>query len=329
MNRSEKSHEVWSVASEGRYTGAIIERSAAGNRRTLRAFADWLAEFRSLSPGSITVRLGSARSFVDAMTELFGAPCAGSFRRVTAVEVEDFFVDYAKSHGKAGLRSMQAAMRLFLRFANERGWVKADLVRAVPSVRTYRLSHLPRSVSDECLAQLFDPWWEGGRCYRRDRAILSLLCTYGVRRGQISALRLDDINWHAKTIRFAAHKGGKEVRHGLTSAVAQVLAEYLSEERPVVSCDSVFLRSRRPHVRLSPSAISALVRNRMERCGLPGLYPHAFRHAFACRLLRAGEPVKLIADVLGHRSLEAVSIYAKVDHGRLIEAAVDWPEVLS
>jgi integrase/recombinase XerD len=58
---------------------------------------------------------------------------------------------------------------------------------------------------------------------------------------------------------------------------------------------------------------------------LPPYYPHRFRHAFATRLLRSGQPVKAIADLLGQRSLDAVAIYAKVDHARLLEVAIDWP----
>jgi hypothetical protein len=46
-------------------------------------------------------------------------------------------------------------------------------------------------------------------------------------------------------------------------------------------------------------------------------------------VLRAGHPVKSIADLLGHRSLDAVAVYAKVDYARLLENAVDWPEVAS
>ena len=53
------------------------------------------------------------------------------------------------------------------------------------------------------------------------------------------------------------------------------------------------------------------------------------RHTFATRLLRAGESVKAIADLLGHRSLDAVAVYAKVDYARLLECAVEWPEVAS
>ena len=145
----------------------------------------------------------------------------------------------------------------------------------------------------------------------------------------MSALQLTDIDWPARTIVFAAHKGGKAVHHDLTETVAQALAEYLREERPRSDCAYVFLRQIRPYVRLGPGAITDLVRKRMKRCGLPPRGPHALRHAFATRLLRAGEPIKVIADLLGHRSLDAVAIYAKVDYSRLIEVAIEWPEVES
>ena len=156
-----------------------------------------------------------------------------------------------------------------------------------------------------------------------------LLATYGVRRQQVSALRLADIDWRERTIDFAAHKRGKSIHHTLTQSVAQALADYLRNERATSDCDYVFLRHPPPHLRLGPLAVSGLVRSRMARCGLPPRGPHALRHTFATRLLRAGESMKAIADLLGHRSLDAVAIYAKVDYARLLECAVDWPEVVS
>ena len=156
-----------------------------------------------------------------------------------------------------------------------------------------------------------------------------LLASYGVRRGQVCALQLADIDWRERTVDFAAHKGGKAVQHVLTDSVAESLADYLRNERPASDCEYVFLRARSPHLRLGPTAISMRVISRMKRCGLPPRGPHAFRHAFATRLLRAGQPVKVIADLLGHRSLDAVAVYAKVDHVRLLEVAVDWPEAVS
>jgi site-specific recombinase XerD len=74
-----------------------------------------------------------------------------------------------------------------------------------------------------------------------------------------------------------------------------------------------------------------MIQYRIERLGIGGMPrgPHSLRHAFATRLLCGGHPLKSIADLLGHRSLSATAIYAKVDHPRLFEVAVEWPEVLS
>ncbi len=316
----------WSPDSQRNYTRATIERATAGNRPTLKAFADWL-ECRGLGLGSVTVRIGSARLFVDWLTARAETTCVPAFGSLTPQGIEDFFVQYGEDHGMAARRSMRSAVRLFLRFAASQGWVGRELPDAVPSLRSYRLSSLPRGLSEKQLSTLLSTPWRPSGCIRRDRAIVYLLATYGVRREQVSALRLEDIGWYDKAIEFAAHKGGKAVHHVLTQAVAESLADYLRNERPSSDCSHVFLRQKRPHLRLGPTAITSLMRQRMVDCGLPPMGPHALRHSFATRLLQAGQSVKAIADLLGHRSLAAISVYAKVDHARLIEAAVDWPEV--
>ena len=321
-----KKKQAWSSESESVYTSRIIERASARNRPMLRVFAGWL-KTRGLAPSSITLRVGSASCFVDAVTAGMGMTCAQAFRSLTPAGVEDFFVRYGKDHGMAARRHMRCAMRLFLKFVASRSWVGGDLSDAVPPLLGYRLSNLPRGLGDEELSALLGLPWEKGKCARRDRAVVYLLATYGVRRQQVSTLRLSDIDWHDRTIDFAAHKGGKAVHHSLTQAVAQSLADYLRNERPISESNYVFLRQRRPHLQLGPKAVSALVRARMALCGLPPRGPHALRHAFATRLLRVGQTVKSIADLLGHRSLGAVAIYAKVDYARLLECAVDWPEV--
>jgi site-specific recombinase XerD len=107
------------------------------------------------------------------------------------------------------------------------------------------------------------------------------------------------------------------------------LARYLRDQRPASRRAHVFLRAVPPHLRLSPNSITTVVAQIMRRGGLSHRGPHTLRHAFATRLLRHGHSLKVIADLLGHRSLEAVSVYAKVDYGRLREVASEWPEVHS
>ena len=307
-----------------------IERSDLKNRRVLREFADWLAESRGLAPGTVRLRVASASSFVDAVTSASECACVEALRSVTVQQIEDFFIDYSRGRGIAIRRTMGTAMRSLLQFAATRGWLGPEMAEAVPSTTGYRLSHLPRGVSDEALQKLLTAPWESSRCPRRNHAILLLLATYGVRRSQVSALELSDIDWQERTITFAAHKGGKAVEHLLTDAMAQALAEYLSKERPSSDHGHVFSCYVRPHGQLAPDAITELVSRRARRCGLPHLSPHVLRHAFATRLLRGGQPIKAIADLLGHRTLSAVAIYAKVDVTRLLQVADEWPkEVLS
>lgn len=328
MSKITRKMLAWTPDSQGIYVSRQIEKGSPANQRILKEFAEWLVEARGLGAGTITHRVRSTNVFLDAVTAPAALSCEQALAPLTAERVEELFVRYGKDRGMPSRRNMQAAMRLFLKFAAFRGWVARELSNAVPSLLSYRGSGLPRGLSEEQLSTLLALPWDSGWCPRRDRAIVELLASYGVRRQQVSALQLSDIDWRERTILFAAHKGGKAVHHVLTSAVAQSLVEYLCHERPTSDCTYVFLRRKRPYLRLSPMAISCVVSARMVRCGLPRCSAHALRHTFATRLLRAGQPVKAIADLLGHRSLAAVAIYAKVDVARLLEVAVDWPEVV-
>lgn len=318
----------WSPESERAYASQRISRAAAGNQQMLLSFRRWLADERGLAAETITAYIGRTCTFVDAVAEHSGRAGVAAVRSLSVPAMEVFFVEYGKAHSMPARGNMATAMRSFLEFAALRGWTDREMADSVPRLIGYRLSDLPRGVSDEQVAKLLAGMQtsETGQCRHRDCAIVWLLVTYGVRRSQVSALRLADIDWSQKTIEFAAHKGGKAVHQTLSPAAAQKLSEYLRRQRPQSESEYVFLRHRRPHTRLSPTAITGLVAAWAQRCGLPRLSPHGLRHAFATRLLRAGQPIKTIADLLGHRSLDAVSIYAKVDFARLIEVAVEWPE---
>lgn len=303
-----------------------IETAPSKWRRSLRAFEVWLRDDRGLALSSIRGRIASIRRFVVALKGKGGVQ---TLKTVAVTDVEDFFIEYGKGHGHALTRNMQAAMRLFLRFAASKGWVKRGLADAVPSIRKYRLSHVPRGIPEETVHAIVAM---SAQKSARDYAIVLLLTIYGVRRGQISALRLDDIDWRKKTIAFRPQKGGKIVQHELVPTVAAALAEYLLNERPKVDNPAVFLRTLKPYLALGPPAVTdaicSLTRQLGSECSFPR-GPHAFRHAFATRLLRSGQPLKVISDLLGHRSLDAASIYTKVDHPRLLEVAAEWPEVVS
>ena len=175
-----------------------------------------------------------------------------------------------------------------------------------------------------------------GRCInrnshvgRRDYAIVLLLYTYGVRGGQVRALRLEDINWAQNQILFKASKHGKDSLLPLTDEVGEGLLDYLQNSRPAYSYPHVFLTSRAPYHPLPrSSSLSAIVDRRIRAAGIqiPRKGAHAFRHCFATRMLQKDHCLKAIADVLGHRHLGTTFIYTKVDFNALRQVALEWPE---
>jgi integrase/recombinase XerD len=320
--------QPWTPEAERNYILRLIAGAPAAARSALSSFARWLEQDRGRALGTIVRHVYSARCFVAQLCARRRISAAKALRVVTAVEVEDFFVDYSKKNGPGARRNMQAALRSFLRFARSRGWVDEGVATAVPSVRRYRLAGLPRAMPEADLMGLLSTIGTD-RVSLRDRAIIWLLACYGVRRGQVSALLLGDINWRSRTILFRPYKRGKAVEFRLLSVISDALVRYLRFERPLHSDNFVFVRKPAPHWRLSPEQIGDVVRRCMRCAGLEARGPHSLRHAFACRQLRNGGSLKTIADLLGHRSLGSVAIYAKVDHPRLLEAAVEWPEVRS
>lgn len=318
----------WTPEAERYYILRLIAAAPPSARSMLRSFARWLEQDCGRALGTIVRRVYYARRFVSEVCARRRTSGAKALRLVTAVEVEDFFIVYSKKNGPGARRNLQAALRSLLKFARSRGWVDEGVATAVPSVRRYRLAGLPRAMPEADFKRLLSSLRSDG-VSSRDRAIIWLLACYGVRRGQVSGLLLEDINWRARTILFRPCKRGKAVEFPLLAVISGALVRYLRSERSPDGERFVFLRKPSPHCRLSPEQVGDVVRRCMRRAGLEPRGPHSLRHAFACRQLRNGRSLKTIADLLGHRSLGSVAIYAKVDRPRLLEAAVEWPEVRS
>jgi integrase len=319
--------QPWGENSEAIYIQNAVAKAPPAYREPLSAFARWLENERGLALETVRKRVGDARSILDRLVGPEGT-FEASLTRLDGAGVETLFVDVVLAASPGLRRSLQTTMRSFLRFAAACGWCDDGLADSVPPLYTRRLSSVPRALSSDNTTRLLE---ETAKPHvpARDRAIVVILATYGVRRGQVALLRLSDIDWRERRITFEPHKGGRRVCHTLTPGVARPLADYIRNERPATDSSRVFLRRLRPYLPIGPQVVTDMVHSRLRRLGIDSgpLGPHGLRHGFATRLLAAGQPMKVIADLLGHRSLSATSIYAKVDHPRLLEVAMEWPGV--
>ena len=244
-------------------------------------------------------------------------------------EVQTIFLDYSKDHGRNAPRAMKSVLRIFFRFCLTRGYITYDLAKAVPTLRTYKLSTLPRGIEEKDAQHVLSNIDRTTDFGKRDYAIIQMLYTYGVRGGHVRKLRFDDINWEQSKIRFPVLKHGKECLLPLTDNVGESLLDYLQHSRPDKSYSEIFLTAIPPYIPLHDSRIlSKIVARRMRAVGIksPTLGAHVFRHCFASRMLKHGYPLKSIADMIGHRWITSTFIYTKVDFQTLNQVPLEWPE---
>ena len=298
------------------------QQQAAPFEPLLGEYAKWLQMDRGCTAGTIELRTRSIRRFLREL-----GPLAAQCDCWTAERVTAFFLRYAQAAGPSARRQMQAALRTFLRFCRQRGHTELSLDLAVPSLRSYRLSSVPRGFSEAQARGVLGCIDQKTAIGCRDYAMLLLMYTYGVRGAQVRELRIDDLDWACDRIRFRALKHGKETMLPLTREVGLSLYRYL-EQRPSRSYRRIFLSSRAPFVPLVHSSnLSTRVSTYLDRAGIKHgpRGSHAFRHGFATRKLAEGHTLKAIADVLGHRHLDTTFIYTKVDFTQLERAALPWP----
>jgi site-specific recombinase XerD len=222
---------------------------------------------------------------------------------------------------------MGTALRSFLRFLFLRGETETDLALAVPTVRQWRSSIVPRHLPAQDVERLLRACDRSSATGRRDHAILLLLARLGLRASEILALDLGDLHWREGEI-VVRGKGHVHDRLPLLADVGEAVALYLRRDRPAGSSRRVFLCRRAPHRGFGhPSTVTTIVTRALARAGLAPATrgAHLLRHSLATTMVRRGASLSEIGQVLRHRSPNSTEIYAKVDFDALRDVALPWP----
>lgn len=198
---------------------------------------------------------------------------------------------------------------------------------AVASPAAWHQAALPMALAVEDVERMLRVaascrFWANGR---RDYAILLLLTRLGLRRGEVAALSLDDIDWRAGEVSVVG-KGASVERLPLPMEPGEAIADWLTDGRPQCQTQAVFTTMRPPGRPLSPGAVGHVVRTACHSAGLGQIGAHRLRHTLATQMLRAGASLPEVGQVLRHRSARSTAIYAKVDQVALQPLAQPWPE---
>jgi site-specific recombinase XerD len=237
-------------------------------------------------------------------------------RRLTLTGVDRFTKHLAsRGLGRVTLAKAATVLRRFLSYAFDRERCRRDLSESVLSPRLFRHESLPTGPAWPDVRRLIAATKGSSQPLLRNRAILLLLAVYGLRSGEVRGLCLEDIHWRRHILRVHRSKIARVQEYPLTATLSRTVKAYLKNGRPDSTRPEVFLTLHAPFRPLSAGAIYDLTRSLMDRLGIASSKrgPHALRHACATHLLNHGFSLKKVGDHLGHRSLSATQIYAKVD----------------
>ena len=195
-----------------------------------------------------------------------------------------------------------SAVRSLLRFA-----VGPAHVPDVPLAprRGRRLPNAPKRAEVDGLIEAAGE--DGGVLALRNRALLELVYSAGLRSAEAVGLDLGDVDFEQEHVHVRSGKGGKDRIVPLGEEAGHWVARYLREARPHLAHgaqNALFLSVRGR--RLDTSTLRRLLHN-----------PHRLRHAFATHLLEGGADLRVIQELLGHASLSTTQIYSHVDAKRL------------
>ena len=218
---------------------------------------------------------------------------------------------------------------VLLRFLRWSDLNDQDLARFVPRTPCWRLTHLPPRLPWEDVRRAIDAIDLTTEKGLRDRAILLLLATTGIRNKELRSLELEDIRWRAAEVLVRQGKARRDRVVPLVREASEALADYILRARPRIDSRKVFLCTVPPVGPFRASApVSRIVRSRLEHGGIKlprGAGAHLLRHSLATKLVSQRRPINEVADLLGHRSIDTTAIYVKVALPQLADVALPLP----
>jgi site-specific recombinase XerD len=195
----------------------------------------------------------------------------------------------------------------------------------------WNLSNVPKTFEKEDINNFLSSYDLTSLVGIRDYAIALCFTELGLRTSEVASLILDDFNWHEGKLLVKKTKTHKERELPLPNKVGQAIVKYLQISRPKTSSRTLFVRfSHRCGEPMGREQIRGTVRRAYARAGISSSITgtHIIRHSKAKHLYEEGSSLKIIADILGHESIDTTVIYTKVGRSALQCVICPWPELI-
>ncbi len=228
---------------------------------------------------------------------------------------------FATSSYRKGLspRSIQrrlSAARTFFRYLLREKHVKKNPVASVSAPKSGK--RLPENLDADRMARLLEISGKGPLVVR-DRAMLELLYSSGLRLAELTDLDIGDVDLADATARVTG-KGNKDRILPVGRFALEALIAWLKERVTLAAHDETALFVSNKGTRLSPRSVQARVDYWAKKQGISTkVYPHLFRHSFATHLLESSHDLRGVQELLGHASISTTQVYTHLDFQHLAQ----------
>lgn len=296
------------------------------NKENVDEYLDYIVSVKGYSKQT-------ARSRFSVLKNFFLSIPSKPISEITPVVIDAYLKERSDNGcNKITIASIVTVLRSFFDFLALRGLCPQSLGDSIEHPRIYRLEQTPSFVPWDVLQSIIEEKSHLLGKGIRDYAMLLLLSIYGMRCGEVTGLKLKDIDWRDETIYLRRSKNGRPQVLPLLPIVGDAIIRYIKEVRfNDVKEERIFLKMDAPHHPVGNHAVYHMVSTALKEKGveLKHYGAHSIRHACATRLINTGHTMKEIADLLGHVQLNTTAIYAKVDFNGLRQVAdMDWSDLL-
>lgn len=290
----------------------------------MTSWKDILSDYRSYLVIERALSVNSVSSYLSDLAKLAGTYNDKSPEELSGEDLSAFIAQQAAAISKRSQSRLISALKSFFGFMEIEGRIQVNPADTIDPPKISR--HIPVVLSVEEIDRIMNSVDLSEPEGQRNRAILEVLYSCGLRVSELISLRISDLFFDESFIRVIG-KGDKQRLVPIGEPAMQAVKLYLSQTRRAYvskKAEDILFLNRRGG-KLSRQMIFLMIKSQCEKAGITKeISPHTFRHSFATHLVENGADLRAVQQMLGHESIITTEIYTHIDSRKWQESILTF-----
>ena len=222
---------------------------------------------------------------------------------ITTDDIRNYLDNISNNISRVSLDNIRRVISSYFSWLEQEDYIRKNPVARIHKIKAIKT--IKKTYTDENVETLID------NCNSlRDKAIVELLQSTGIRVGELVKLNISSLDFNNKEC-IVLGKGGKQRRVYFDSKTKLHLMKYIDSR--IDNNDALFVSLLKPYNRLQISGVEIMLRKLGKKLNIDKVHPHRFRRTLATKAIDKGMPVEQVQILLGHAKIDTTMHYAIVD----------------